>query len=110
MPNRSLFVRTARFDLAPFGVNGHPAPIFQTELGALFRGDCLKVLPTLADACIDTVFADPSFNLGKEYGGKVNDRRADGEYLDWCHRWLAECVRVLKPDGSLFVYNLPKWK
>jgi site-specific DNA-methyltransferase (adenine-specific) len=109
MPNRSLFAPTGRFDLSPFGVNGRPVPKFQTELGALFHGDCLKVLPALSDACVDTVFADPPFNLGKEYGGKVNDQRAEHEYLGWCHRWLAECVRVLKPGGSLFLYNLPKW-
>jgi DNA modification methylase len=24
-------------------------------------------------------------------------------------RWTAECVRVLKPGGSFFLYNLPKW-
>jgi site-specific DNA-methyltransferase (adenine-specific) len=109
MPDRSLFTRAGRFDLSPFGINGRPVPAFQTELGALFRGDCLKVLPSIADACIDTVFADPPFNLGKKYGDKVNDQRADHDYLEWCHRWLAECVRVLKPGGSLFLYNLPKW-
>lgn len=29
--------------------------------------------------------------------------------MDWCHRWLRQCVRVLRPGGSLFVYNLPRW-
>jgi site-specific DNA-methyltransferase (adenine-specific) len=36
-------------------------------------------------------------------------RTTDDDYLGWCRRWLAECVRILKPGGSLFVYNLPKW-
>jgi site-specific DNA-methyltransferase (adenine-specific) len=55
------------------------------------------------------VFADPPFNVGKEYGERVNDRRADHEYLDWCHAWIDECIRVLKPGGSFFLYNIPRW-
>ena len=84
-------------------------PVFVTTHGALFEGDCLQILPDLADSCVDTVFADPPFNLGKDYGGNVNDSRADEEYLDWCHRWIDECIRVLKPGGAFFLYNLPKW-
>lgn len=61
----------------------------------------------IRDDVVDTVFADPPFNLGKEYGEQSNDLRPD--YLQWCYRWLAECVRILKPGGSFFVYNLPKW-
>jgi site-specific DNA-methyltransferase (adenine-specific) len=97
------------FDVSPFGVNGDQVPVYRTDKGALFRGDCLEVLPHLRDACVDTVFADPPFNLGKDYGAKVNDRRHKDEYLDWCRRWIHQCVRVLKPGGSLFLYNLPRW-
>jgi site-specific DNA-methyltransferase (adenine-specific) len=31
------------------------------------------------------------------------------KYLHWSQQWLGECVRVLKPGGSLFVFNLPRW-
>ena len=34
---------------------------------------------------------------------------SDERYIHWCQEWLAECVRVLKPGGSFFLYNLPKW-
>jgi site-specific DNA-methyltransferase (adenine-specific) len=78
-------------------------------LGSLFAGDCLTVLPSVRDAIIDTVFADPPFNLGKEYGKNCDDELPETEYLNWCKQWLDECVRVLKPGGSLFLYNLPKW-
>jgi site-specific DNA-methyltransferase (adenine-specific) len=84
-------------------------PAFTTSQGALFSADCLDVLPVIADGVIDTVFADPPFNLGKEYGKNTDDLQPDEIYLKWCLRWLAECVRILKPGGSLFVYNLPKW-
>ena len=86
-----------------------PPPVFQTSLGCLYEGDCLKVLPCIESDSIDTVFADPPFNLGKKYGAKVNDSKSEAEYLEWSRAWISECVRILKPGGTLFIYNLPKW-
>jgi site-specific DNA-methyltransferase (adenine-specific) len=63
----------------------------------------------LPSRSVDTVFADPPFNLGKSYGLRVNDAKADSEYLDWSRQWLSESIRLLKPGGALLVYNLPKW-
>lgn len=84
-------------------------PYFTTGFGALYSDDCMKILPLVRDEVVDTVFADPPFNLGKEYGKSTNDDVPDAEYLDWCKDWLAHCVRVVKPGGAVFVYNLPKW-
>lgn len=86
-------------------------PAFSTGLGAVYKTDCMRLFAALRDGCIDTVFADPPFNLGKDYGnGKDKDEWAeDDHYLSWCHSWLSEAVRVLKPGGSLFIYNLPRW-
>jgi site-specific DNA-methyltransferase (adenine-specific) len=75
----------------------------------LFNGDCLDILPLIDAESVNTVFADPPFNLAKNYGNKVNDDIPDREYVAWCKIWLGECERVLKPGGALFVYNLPKW-
>jgi site-specific DNA-methyltransferase (adenine-specific) len=84
-------------------------PYHVTDFGALFNGDCLKYIPFIKDEIIDTIFADPPFNLNKRYGSKSKDNLQSKEYIDWCHRWLDECVRVLKPGGALFLYNIPKW-
>jgi site-specific DNA-methyltransferase (adenine-specific) len=102
--------RSHAFDIKPFLRDDAVAtPFHTTEFGALFSGDCLSVLSLLRDSTIDTVFADPPFNIGKEYGSSTDDRKPDEHYLSWCRQWLSECVRVLKPGGSLFVYNLPRW-
>ena len=84
-------------------------PVFETDLGKLYQADCLDLLPTIGSETIDCIFADPPFNLNKNYGSKVNDDLAAERYLQWSYQWLEECVRVLKPGGSLFVYNIPKW-
>lgn len=84
-------------------------PFYKTALGALFAVDCMDVLPLINNEVVDTVFADPPFNLGKEYGERTQDNRSDEEYLAWCERWISECIRVLKPGGTFFLYNLPRW-
>ncbi|MEB3178886.1 MAG: site-specific DNA-methyltransferase [Nostocaceae cyanobacterium] len=83
--------------------------VYQSEYGILYQGDCLKFINVIPDACVDIVFADPPFNLGKDYGKGVNDKIKDEDYLKWSKQWLCESIRVLKPGGSLFVFNLPKW-
>ncbi|OFW42320.1 MAG: hypothetical protein A3J28_14970 [Acidobacteria bacterium RIFCSPLOWO2_12_FULL_60_22] len=84
-------------------------PVYTSPLGALFSADCMAVLPHIKDAVVDTVFADPPFNLGKEYGENCNDQKSHDEYLKWCKAWIADCVRTIKPGGAFFLYNLPKW-
>lgn len=83
--------------------------VFQTPLGVLYKGDCARLLPAVISKSIDTIFADPPFNLAKKYGMKVDDARPDKEYVQWSKQWLNECIRALKPGGAIFIYNLPKW-
>jgi site-specific DNA-methyltransferase (adenine-specific) len=98
------------FDASAYLKLGSPiAPAYKSSFGALFAGDCMAVLPHIRDEVVDTVFADPPFNLGKEYGENCNDLKSGEEYLTWCKRWVAECVRTVKPGGAFFLYNLPKW-
>ena len=83
--------------------------VYATELGRVYQADCLELLASLKDGSIHTLFADPPFNLRKNYGRNVDDDRPASEYLTWSKQWLAEAVRVLAPGGGLFVYNPPKW-
>lgn len=83
---------------------------FSTNLGSLYQIDCMKLLAAIPDGRIDTVFADPPFNLAKDYGnGKDKDDLESRDYLNWCYSWIDESIRVLKPGGSIFIYNLPQW-
>lgn len=85
-------------------------PALKTTRGLLYNCDCLQFLRSIKSDKIDCVFADPPFNLGKDYGDlKVNDHLEKKVYLDWSYAWLEECCRVLKPGGALFVYILPRW-
>jgi site-specific DNA-methyltransferase (adenine-specific) len=86
-----------------------PKPSWITPHGVLYNSDCLEVMRAVASDSIDCVFADPPFNLGKEYNNGLSDLLTDDRYLDWCRLWISEAVRVVKPGGAIFVYNLPRW-
>ncbi len=86
-----------------------PSPVLTTGLGALHQGDCVRLLAGVPSRSVDCVFADPPFNLGKDYGDGIDDDRQERDYLAWCASWMDELVRVLAPGGALFLYNLPKW-
>jgi site-specific DNA-methyltransferase (adenine-specific) len=77
-------------------------------VNVVHHGDALEVLKRYPDDSIDLVFADPPYNLDKGYH-VYDDEQADREYVRWCEAWLGEYVRVLKPTGSLYVLNLPRW-
>ena len=74
----------------------------------LHKAPCLDVLKAIPSETVDLAFADPPFNLTKNYNG-YSDDRADRDYIGWCKRWLVEYERVLKPGGSMFILNLPRW-
>ena len=66
--------------------------------------DVLKGLKKLEDASAQIIIADPPYNNGKDFGNnKTRDKLH--EYLDWCDKWIAECIRVLKDDGTMFIYG-----
>jgi site-specific DNA-methyltransferase (adenine-specific) len=85
-----------------------PAAVPPALLDTVHHSDALAMLRRLPDGCVDMAFADPPYNLDKAYRA-YTDRWQRERYLAWCNAWLAEYARVLKPTGSLFVLNLPRW-
>jgi site-specific DNA-methyltransferase (adenine-specific) len=78
----------------------------------ILNEDSLKLMKDLSskypDGIFDMVFADPPYNLSKKYGIYF-DIKSDNDYINWCNEWLDLLIKVLKPGGSLFVLNIPKW-
>ncbi|MCU6696969.1 DNA-methyltransferase [Laedolimicola ammoniilytica] len=82
---------------------------FKTQKGKLYHADCLEILPGIKSETVDLIFADPPFNLKKEYANGRSDNLSVSQYMEWSKKWLDECVRVLKPGGAIYIYNIPKW-
>ena len=71
----------------------------------ILHGDCLAVLATMPRATADLIFADPPYNIGKTFSTFRDAWPSDIAYVEWCHQWLAACIRVLKPTGSMYVMS-----
>jgi len=63
-------------------------------------GDSLETLRNIKNNKIDLVFADPPYNIGKIFG-KNKEKLSKEDYLNWCKKWISECMRILKPTGTL---------
>lgn len=77
-------------------------------LNKITVGDCLDLLKKIPDESVDMTFADPPFNLKKNYKN-YHDALEVEKYLEWCDEWITEMVRITKPTGSIFIHNIPKW-
>ena len=79
----------------------------------LHNEDCLIGLRKLKPGCAHLVFADPPYNLsGKTHqtvrsGKRVVCDKGEWDVIDDIHafneRWIAECIRVLKDSGTLWI-------
>lgn len=78
----------------------------------VYQGDCISFLKRVSalhpDGLFDLCFADPPYNLEKSYNS-YHDAMTDHRYLNWCSQWIEGMVQTLRPGGSLFILNLPKW-
>lgn len=66
-------------------------------------GNTAELLKTLETESIDLIVADPPYNLGKDYGNN-HDLKGFEEYILFTREWLSEAKRVLKPEGSIYVF------
>lgn len=80
----------------------HPQ-MYQKGTATIYHGDCLEVLQKLSDESVDLIFADPPYNIGKQFGDFADIWPSDAAYAEWCYKWLDLCLAKLSPTGSLYV-------
>jgi site-specific DNA-methyltransferase (adenine-specific) len=76
---------------------------FEKDNHKILWGDAIDALSTIPNASVNLIFADPPYNIGKDFNGRKDKWESDGEYLDWCYKWLDICISKLKPNGSFYV-------
>jgi len=77
--------------------------IFGTERHKIIHGDAIEILRALPHNSVDLIFADPPYNIGKNFNGHKDKWASEEDYLNWCYIWLDLCVQKLKPNGSFYV-------
>ena len=90
--------------LGPTNVVVNTEAIPTNLLQDVIHGDTIKILPTLDADSAQIIIADPPYNIGKDFGND-SDKQPMDEYLLWCEQWIKECLRVLKPNGTMFIYG-----
>lgn len=70
----------------------------------LVNADCLQYLPLIPDNSIDLIVTDPPYFKVKPNGWD-NQWKGDEDYLRWLDMCLAHFWRVLKPNGSLYLFS-----
>lgn len=72
--------------------------------------DCLEGLRELPDDSVDLIIADPPYGIGIKSHGTAKGNKKLNPWADICNAsywysvWIAECQRVLKPDGALWSF------
>ena len=94
----------------PSGVqNGLP-------INKILEGDCLSILPSFPSGAFDCCIADPPFNmsqkkgLGWAFSSHITmqegwDIFSKDEYSQFTLDWVSEVLRVVKPNGNIFVFG-----
>lgn len=77
---------------------------YQDDRHTLFHGDAIQILSSqIAANSVNLIFADPPYNIGKKFSKFHDQWNSEEDYINWSYQWLDECVRVLKPNGTLYV-------
>lgn len=74
------------------------------DLNKIHNMDCIQGMKQMFADSADIIICDPPYNIGKDFGNK-SDKQEFIAYLDWCDEWIAECMRILKPQGTLYIYG-----
>ena len=106
-------------------------PYYETELGKLYHGDCLEIMPELEP--VDLFITSPPYNMGVSSGGgikgagdkglwlksnrdgglghgygKFNDKMTWHNYTKWQKKILLFMWEKLKEDGAIFYNHKPR--
>ena len=78
-----------------------PAVYEQNSQGLAVLGDALDALKNMRDGFAHLIFADPPYNIGKNFGNG-NKKLSAEQYINWCKEWISECYRILHPTGTFY--------
>ena len=79
---------------------------FSTKLkkmeNQIFYNDYIEIAPLLKSRSVDLIVADPPYTIRKDFGlGTISIK--ESSFAVWCDKWIAECARILKSNGSIYI-------
>ncbi len=76
----------------------------ELEMNVIYNEDCIQGMKKINSNTVDIIICDPPYNIGKDFGND-SDKQDMNTYLEWCDQWIAECLRILKPHGTMYIYG-----
>ena len=70
--------------------------------------DLFKIIDQLPISCVDLLVIDPPYNLDKNFHGVKFAKSDDETYLEYLRSWFPKLLKVLKPNGSVYICG--DWK
>ena len=77
----------------------------ETEQSLVIFSDCIEAMNCMQEKSVDLIFADPPYNLGKDFGNDSDFWKDRKKYLEWCYSWIDACFRILKDNGTFYLMN-----
>ena len=82
----------------------------------IYEGDCLEIMRQWEDAHFDHCITDPPYNMSKRKGlgwafsshvtlEEEWDKFGRDEYIEFCHQWISEVSRLVKPNGNIIIFG-----
>ncbi len=86
---------------------GTPANLigcFAKDDDTVYWGDATRVLEEcIPNGAVDLIFADPPYNIGKQFANFADKWSSEKDYLQWCYRWIDLCIQKLNARGSMYL-------
>lgn len=79
--------------------------VITNEEAILILGDSTKILKQMKSKSVHLIFADPPYNIGKDFGNNKDLWESKESYINWCRQWIDECMRVLVDEGTMYLMS-----
>ncbi len=78
---------------------------FRNSNSVVLEGDSLSILQNIPDKSISLILTDPPYHSTKKKNIKNDTAFSnDSEFIEWMERYSNEWKRILKPNGSVYVF------
>ena len=75
----------------------------------IYLGSVFNLNKEVSDKSVDLIFADPPYNMGKNFGNNKDKWKTIEDYLEWSKEWIKIVKPKLKDNGSFVIMGHPRF-
>lgn len=101
--NRTIALKSGEADLYRSRLVFGPLDGLENLRNKIVCRDALDTMKKLSKKAFNLLFADPPYNLSKNFGAEKFRKTSLEDYEEWLDPWLADCKVLLKPSASIYI-------